>query len=157
LTVRRDGALLVMAQDDVLPDRCLKCNQPSTQLLKCKAEWAPWYIEMFAAFAGLLPFILYFFMRERAIVYLPFCDWHIKRRRLGLGIGGGLLGLGLFLGIVVAVSQDYLLGLYGIVSAIAGAFVLIVFATTVKTKRIQQPYVWLEGVHKDFLNSLTVE
>jgi hypothetical protein len=159
----RQGKILVMHKAAPLPDICLKSNQPATKRLKRNLQWHHPLIAL-SILAGLLIYIiLALILTKRATIMVPLTDeWYERRkRRLIFSWVAGLAFLGLMvLGIVLAVQMED--GMYAwliLIGFLGGLFTLIIgqiMVGLVSPKRITDDYVWLKGVHPDFLNRLDV-
>lgn len=155
-SVWRDGNQLVMTKETVLPNRCVKCNAPAMKLLRRTVEWYPPYVLLIFIFVHIVGLILYFCTRKRVTVYVGLCESHLNRRRMAI-LGGGivfLLGFFSFFGSVAGaeVSPGYILA--GLLLLLAGIVLMISAYRTVTAAKIQEPYVWLKGLHRDFLEQL---
>ncbi len=157
----RQGNVLVMHKMAPLPDICLKSNQPANRRLTRNLSWHHPAIAL-TILAGLLIYvILAIILTKRATIQLPLTDeWFARRqRRMLYSWGVGLACLGLIVGGVVLTAQldqpEYLLlMLFGI---FAGLFTLVfgqMAVGLVSPKPITDEYIWLKGVHPDFLNRL---
>jgi len=177
---RREGSLLVMTTDSVLPGRCVRCNAPATEQLRKKLEWcprfvgvlgwffpiirvisycfvrapAPRYLDAVAFSLPIIALILYYCIRETAPIHIGLCDPHMNRRLFGMWVGGGLIGLGFLMGFITTFNHDYWMLLYGGIAALVGAFPIAILTPTVNAHRIEQPYIWVKGMHASFLDSL---
>ena len=152
--VWRDGKLLVMMEDAVLPDRCVRCNAPAHEQLKRKLEWYPRYIIYVFLFIRLLGLILYLLKRKRATIYIGMCQAHMLKRRNGRLLGGAFVALGFFLGFLTAVTGDFTALGVGCVAMLVGLIIIVAMTQTVTADKIDEPYIWVKGVHKDYLKSL---
>lgn len=150
----RDGKLLVITEDTLLPDRCVRCNAPATKLLKRNLKWAPTYVGVVAMFSWILGAMLLINATETATIHVGLCQSHFNRRFFGMIVGGLLITLGLLMGFLTALNQDYWLLLYGGISLLIGAFVAVILTPTVSAQKIESPFIWLKGVHPSFLDSL---
>jgi hypothetical protein len=153
--VWRDESTLVMSKDAALPDRCVKCNRPSHGLrLKRKLYWHNpiYYIFVFAGV--LLYFIVAMFVRWQATVHVPLCETHLARRRYLLIAGWlfFLLGIGGF--IIAIASNELIFAPVGMIAILVGFILLIASARTVLPIKIDDRFVWLRGINKDYLNQL---
>jgi hypothetical protein len=153
--VWRDKSTLVMSKDTQLPDRCVKCNSPANGLrLKRTLYWhnPVFYILIFAGV--LLYFIVAMFVRWKAVVDVPLCEAHLSRRRYLLIAGWLLFLLGLG-GFVIAIAgNEPLFALAGVFGFFVGLILLIAAARVVLPVKIDERFVWLKGINKDYLNQL---
>jgi hypothetical protein len=154
--VRRDGKLLIMTEESVLPDRCVKCNSPAERQVKYKLNWVPNYVNIVAIFSWLLALLLVAFKKKTVTVHVGLCDKHFNRRIAGLFFGGGLVTVGLLMGVLAVFNQDYLLIVYGAGAGLIGAFFIALLIPNIKADRIEEPFVWVKGFHKDFLDTLPI-
>lgn|SRR5574341_2405187 len=148
----RDGATLVMDKNASLPDRCVKCNAPANGLrVRKKLSWHHPFLYLLIFGAALVYVILAMALSKRAIVEFGICQNHKRRRRILLNIGFGLLAIGLMLPFV-GFGYDYPeIGVLGILLFLVAVFWLVIAARVVSLKKIDDRYVWLTGVNRDFL------
>jgi hypothetical protein len=159
----RQGNVLVMHKLAPLPDICVKSNQPAAKRLKRKLQWHHPAIAV-TILAGLLVYVvLALVLTKRATIMLPLSDeWHERRkRRLIFGWIAGLLSLALMVaGIALAIqSSDAMWVVLFLVGICLGIFALIYCqyaCAMVRPTRITDTYIWLKGVHPDYLNRLEV-
>lgn len=153
--VWRDNHTLVMSKDAALPDRCVKCNSPANGLrLKRTLYWHNpiYYVLLFAGI--LIYFIVAMIVRKTAIVHVPLCETHLGRRRASLIIGWLLIALGLG-GFIMAIAGNYGTPAFlGALSLLVGFVFAIAAARTVLPTKIDDRFVWLKGVNRDYLNQL---
>jgi hypothetical protein len=107
--------------------------------------------------------ILAMILTKRATIYVPLTEaWFARRqRRMLYAWGVGLACIGMIAGgIALAVQTDHgeylLLTLVGV---IAGLFALVIgqmSVAMVSPNRMTDEYIWLKGVHPDYLNRLEV-
>jgi hypothetical protein len=150
----RDGSLLVLTKETILPNRCVKCNAPAMKLLRRTVEWYPRYIILIFLLIRIVGLILYFCLRKRVTVYIGLCEDHVNKRRFGVlaGCVTMLIGLVWFFGALM--NESFGFGFLGLLVFLAGIIVMVTVWRTVTATKIQEPYVWVKGVNKDFLNSL---
>ena len=153
--VWRDKSTLVMSKDAALPDRCVKCNAPTNGLrLKRTLYWHNpiFYVLIFLGI--LIYFIVALFVRKTATVHVPLCETHLARRRTSLIIGWLLILLGLGGFIVAIASNSAAPALLGVLSLLVGFVFAIAAARTVLPTKIDDRFVWLKGINKDYLDQL---
>ncbi len=161
----RKGDQLVMRKDAYLPARCVKSNQPvEGRRLKRKLSWFHPLIYL-SLLAGVLIFaILAIVLQKRATIYIGLSpEWFRKRRRaLWIGWVMGLLGLATLIGsiVILAAFEDRAawVGLAGLLSSLVLIFAAAIYGSAasrmVSPVRITDDYVWLKGIHPDFLADL---
>ena len=78
----RAGPYLVLGPEDVLPDRCVRCNLPATgERIVHRFAWHDpiWYLLLLS---GGLPYgLVELLVTRRAALALPVCGVHRARRR----------------------------------------------------------------------------
>jgi hypothetical protein len=98
--VWRDGIVLVMHKQAVLPDRCVKCNESVNGLrLKRKLSWHHPALYLMIFFPGLLFYaIVALIVRKTARIDVGICERHRSRRRIGIAVAWliALLGFAMF-------------------------------------------------------------
>jgi hypothetical protein len=150
--VRRDGKFLVVTEDSVLPDRCVRCNAAASKQVKRSLQWVPGYVRLAGVLSIWLTLILYVYKSETATVYVGLCDSHHLRRQVGMFLGGGLIALGLLMGMIAALTQDFWFLAYGGISLFLGVCLTTLLTQTVTVKKMEGSYIWLKGVSRDYLN-----
>jgi hypothetical protein len=156
----RKDRLLVMHKSAPLPPRCVKSNEPTKRTLKRNLTWHHPAVFL-ALLANLLIYvILAIILSKRATIHIGLSDrWFAKRRRaIAIGWGLVLASVGMFVAGIMSIDRRDDMA----VLLIFGAFVVFLFgaiygliaARMVAPVRITDDYVWLKGVHPDFLASL---
>jgi hypothetical protein len=155
--VWRDGRCLVMHKQARLPDRCVKSNQPAGgRRLRRTLSWHHPVIYV-AILAGLLIYIiLALVLRQTATVYIGLSDEWAARRRRRIILAWSLVLLGCLLvpaAAFLAESRPRALSLVLLSPPLilGAAFYGLLGARMVAPVRITQDYVWLKGVHPDYL------
>jgi hypothetical protein len=160
LGIWRDGKKLVMTKTAELPNVCVKTNQPAHGWLRRKLYWHQPAIYVLVLISPVVYAIVALIVRQKADIRVGLCADRIKRRRWIMGISWlfGLAGVGLFVaGIRLAGPQPDdvapFLMLGGVLVAIVAAIVGITLTRVVRPERITKDYVWISGVHPEFLAS----
>lgn len=161
--VWRDGNKLVMNKAATLPYRCVKTNGEADLLLRRKLSWHHPLIFL-SICAGLLVYvILALVLRKTADIRVPICHEIRQRRLIAIAAGWlvGLCGLGiLFGGVALGENnpqwQAYvgLIFLATLIVSVTGIVICARIANIVTPARITEKYVWLKGVHPDYLEPL---
>jgi hypothetical protein len=159
--VWRDGPCLVMHKRAELPDRCVKSNRPATRRVLRALSWH--HPAIYAALLGgpLIYVILALLLREKATIRVGLSDeWFARRRRRGVAAVGIVL-LAILPVLVMLASQKHGSGLASVLAIVnmsVGILVAVIYGDLatglVSPARITKEYVWLKGVHPDFLASL---
>ncbi len=148
----RDGKVMIMHKHAYLPDRCVKCNAPAQGLrLKRKLAWHHPALYILCFGAMLFYLILAMALSKRATVEFGLCREHSERRRRLLWGGVAILAMGLIIP-VIAFANDYPgIGLLGILIFLVALVWLIVVNRLVSVKRIDEEYLWLQGINHHYL------
>lgn len=154
----RDGKLLVIIKGEEFPDRCVKTNEPAhgRRVLQAVSWHHPiWYL---AHLASPLAYVLAAnVVMKGDRFYVGVSDqWHRKRRRaffwsvaiIIVSLTTSAYGIALLAG---GTWWPFCLGVLG---TVAGLLCWLNASTLLVAKRISSDYVWLKGVHPDFLADL---
>ncbi len=158
--VWRQGNLLVMHRNAPLPPRCVKTNQPATGQLKRKLYWH--HPAVYAALLAniILYAILAAVLSKRATITIGLSEaGFAKRRRVMLISWIGVLGsVGAFVaGIALNPDQNDVapwLLLAGFLGFLGFLIFGLVAARLVTPKKMDDNYIWLKGVHPEYLDQL---
>lgn len=153
--VWRDGNILVMHKQAVLPDRCVKCNAPADGYrLKRSLSWhqPAWFLLILVSL--LIYVIVALCIRKTAKIHIGLCDEHRARRRWMI-VGAWLMFFASIAAIVVAVANDLpMLALASLVLFLGSLIWAVIISNIVGTKKIDDHYVWLKRVHAEYLSQL---
>jgi hypothetical protein len=156
--VWREGGLMVMHKAAVLPDLCVKCGSPANGFrIKRRFFWHD-PIYYWLILPGVLIYaIVAMCVRKDLHTFVPLCSSHRAHRRNGILFGW----LGLLAGIAVMVAGIALIDrglglliLVGLSIVLAATVAIIIFARTLKPKKIDDIYAWLTGCGEPFLAQL---
>jgi len=153
----REGDRLVMDRNAVLPDRCVKCNQPAEGYRRSvNVTYSPGSARFLFGEIALL-------FAKRATVAIGLCERHRPRRGRAItpaliSLAGlfGLLAIPTFVTAIPAgIGVAVMLGFVAIF--VVGAFFALTRAFgggSVRATKITDSHVWLKGVGAPFLESL---
>jgi hypothetical protein len=157
----REGSLLVMHKEAPLPDICLKSNEPATRRLKRSLSWHPPAYYLLVLLHILIYVVVALLVRKTATIYIPLTDdWYARRQRRMLFAWGTIFAcIGLFVAGVAFIDRQpwapwAMIG--AIVLALAITIYGLVACRMVWPKRMTDQYIWLKGVHPEYLNRLEV-
>jgi hypothetical protein len=160
----RKGDQLVMHKNAYLPARCVKSNQPvEGRRLQRNLSWYHPLLYLALLASPLVFIILAYVLRKQATVYLGLSEPWFCKRRLAILIAWmmGVLGVVIMVASIVIVSDPQgrtpWVGwgiLLGIVVILAAAIYGSAASQMVRPVRITDDYIWLKGVHPDFLADL---
>jgi hypothetical protein len=155
--VWQDGKILVMAKVARLPYRCVRCNEPATNLLKRTLSWHTPWIYVLLAVSPLIYIIVALIIRKTAKIEVPLCDEHRAKRSRGLLIALGISLTGIALCFTPAfLGQDWvgLLVLTGVVTILGGLIFGLIASQTVVPQKIDETHVWLKKISPVYLAEL---
>jgi len=145
---------LVTRTETTFPDRCVKCNAPAGGYrLKRTLYWMYPAYWLLIIISRLILIIVYLIVRKKAVVHIGLCEQHRAMRKRGIIIGWSSVGLGFLVMFGAAFGSGWWI-LVGFLVMIVGGITGGVMAQTVRPTKIDKEYVWLAGVHRDFLADL---
>jgi Protein of unknown function (DUF2510) len=155
--VWRSGNKLVMLADAVLPDRCVKTNQPTDgKKVQVRLRWHDPLFYLLILVSLLVYAIVAAFASKNAVVWVGLSEAAAQSRRRALAITWALAlsGVGTIVAMVVF-GLNLILFLLGVV-LIFVSFAVYAWggARLVAPVRIKDGYVWLTGIHPDYLDLL---
>lgn len=159
----RQGNVLVMHKAAPLPDICLKSNGKATRRLSRSLSWHHPAIYILVLISPLIYIIVALILRKTATIQMPLTDEWYARRRWRMLIAWSLaLACVVIFGVGVALANQnqfdaapllFLLSIFGLLGA---AIYGLLACRLVAPERMTDEYIWLKGVHPDFLNRLEV-
>jgi hypothetical protein len=158
----RKGDTLVMHKMAQLPPICVKSNQYAKQWLKRNLQWHNPWVALTLLISPLIYIIVALIVTKRATIHIGLTEeWFARRRtRMLIGWGIGLLALALFTSGIWVAGQPNGDGL-GMIAILLSIILLIVAVAygqyacrLVYPQRIDDSYVWLKGVNREFLDRL---
>lgn len=151
----RSDSTLVFSKNAMLPDRCVKCNAfVDASRLRRKLSWHHPAIYLLIISGLLIYLIVALILSKRATVELGICDEHRRKRRHGMMIGWALF-LGGGMGAIMGITNDYIgIMVIGFALIPVGLVWLIVAHRYVTVKKIDDRFVWLKGINRDYLATL---
>lgn len=152
-SVWRKNSVLIMTRQALLPDRCIKCNEPAERKLKRNLSWHHPAIYLLI-FAGALFYVLVaVFMRKTATIEVGLCENHTAMRRRDIMITWAL-GLLSVVSFFVAVQlEDPTFAGTGVLLIISAAVYGIMRVKVVTPTKIDERFIWLKGCRGDYLTA----
>ena len=153
------GDVLVMHKLAPLPDVCLKSNLPSTRRLKRSMSWHHPAFYFLVLLHILVYIIVALIVRKSATIQIPLTDeWYFRRRRRML-IAWCIILLCVtlfFVSLSVADQQAWapFVMIGSIPMALIAAICGLLSCRMVWPSRMTDQYIWLKGVHPDYLRRL---
>ncbi|MFC2173471.1 hypothetical protein ACFLU6_12690 [Acidobacteriota bacterium] len=151
----RQGGCLVVRKNMALPDRCVKCNAPAEgQRYQKTLYWhnPVWYILILIS--PIIYIIAALIVREKVPVDLGFCQAHRSKRRMHILIIWILLAVSVGLLIVAAAAETGELAALGGLLLLGDLIYAAIAVPVVRISKVDRGYVWLKGVHKQYLETL---
>jgi len=161
------------AEDDILPEVCAQCGQPSTLTKDKTFRWHPQWLAVLIILGGLgliIYAILALAMTKTMRIRVPLCEEHRNHWlwRMIVIIGGFVILLaGFFVGMFAASNQgnqragDDLSGYVCMASTGFGLVWLIIAAilqnTAIRPKEITDRHIVLAGVNENFKEAMLDE
>ena len=150
-TIWRDKSTLVMTKEALLPNRCVKCNEPTSERLQRKLTWHHPVIYLTILVSILVYAIIAMVLRKKATVFVGLCEEHLAARRRSLAITWAL-GIAGFLSLPFGgLLEDATTVIIGLVLLLATAIYGIVTLRIVAPTKIDEHCVWLRGVNSEYL------
>lgn len=151
-TIWRSKSVLVMTKQTELPDRCVKCNAPAPLKLKRNLRWHHPALYILIIVGFLFYFIIAMVLSKTATIHVGLCETHAASRKRDMFITWMLVLLS-FASFVLAVAIEDLSFLFVGLMLFLGAVIYGTVKTRVVTpKRIDDHYVWLNGVNANYLH-----
>jgi len=147
----RDGKRVVLDRNAVLPDRCIKCNEPANGFRRtAKLTYVPTSRELlFGAWAYL--------SAKRAQIEIGLCERHRRSRAVTVALGS----LAVILASIIVFTQVRatdvtlpLLATAGLIGGVIGLSYAAVAGRLVRAAKITDTHIWLKGAGEPFLASL---
>ncbi len=147
----RDGKRVVLDRNAVLPDRCIKCNEPANGYRRMvKLSYVPTSRElMFGAWAYL--------SAKRAQIEIGLCERHRRSRAVTVALSS----LAAILASIIVFTQVRatdvtlpLLATAGLIGGVVGLIYAAVAGRLVRAAKITDTHLWLKGAGEPFLASL---
>jgi hypothetical protein len=151
MSIWRNKSLLVMTKEAQLPSRCVKCNAPASGTLKRKLTWHHPALYILAFGALLLYAIIAMVVRKTATIQVGLCETHTAARKRDILITWALGLLSLVSFVIAALMEDVTFLLVGALLLFAAPIYYTVKVTVVTPAKIDDHFVWLNGVNSRYL------
>ncbi len=159
----RDGEVLVMHKESPLPPICVKSGQPATDWLQRDLIWHPRWITwtIFAAFPVYI--VLALLLTRKASIMVGLSRQWVIRRRIRMLVTAGIIAGGMALAVGGFLLADHGMGYEiaillvptGVLGGLIGGTAYGQYACRlVWPQRMSNQFIWLKGVHPDFLKLL---
>lgn len=158
--IYRSEKLLVMEKTAVLPDYCVKTNQPAEKRILRTYVWYHPLFHLLLFLGPLIYIIVVLIVRKTVKVEIPISQEEANRRNFGLAIAW-LLGLSgpaiLLIAGILAKTQNnveyFPIGIAaGMIVSVVGLAIGQSKATIVTIAKITNDYIYFKGVNPNFLD-----
>jgi hypothetical protein len=164
LTTRvwRRGDLLVMDRHARLPDVCVLTGLPAVHRVERELSFYPTGCHLFLLL-GILPYVITILLLTTfAKIELGLCERMFQRQRIQLlfgkilgGVGGAVVVGAIAFGVMTKeIEASIVFIILGSIVGLAGLALGFVGSCLVITHKIDTDYIWLRGVHRNFLDEL---
>jgi hypothetical protein len=152
-----------MRKNAQLPDRCVKSNEPAAEKLQRKLTWVPKGKQSLylIAFGALLAHFLLKSHTQKATIHVGLSEKWIRKRRRAIILGWTLPIFGILLIIASAIffsgtrnDGPPISFFVGIIMFLGGILYGTNASKIVTPERITDRFIWLKGVHRDYLAEL---
>jgi hypothetical protein len=151
-TIWRNRSSLVMTKQASLPDRCIKCNAPTQNKLKRNLRWH--HQALYALILlGFIPYAIFaLVLGKTATVNVGLCEAHVSARKRAMLIALLLVLFSFVLFVVGIANESPALVLVGMLLFLGGVIFGVLKTKVVVPQKIDNEYVWLNGINSDYLN-----
>lgn len=151
----RRNKRLVTRSETIFPGRCVRCNAPAGNFrLKRTLYWMNNGYVLTVFLSPLILILVYMIVRKRAVVHIGLCEAHRVQRTAGLAIGWGSFAVAVILWCCAGAFDSGWWVASGLLVVLMGGLAGSVMARTITPTKIEKDYVWLSGVHRNFLAEL---
>jgi hypothetical protein len=140
-----------MTRQALLPDRCIKCNEPARRKLKRRLSWHHPALYLLILVGALFYVLLAMILRKTAIIEIGLCEVHsaVRRRDIVITWTLGLLSVGSFF--LASQLQDLTFAGIGCLLILATAVYGIMRVNVVTPTKIDENFLWLKGFNGNYL------
>jgi hypothetical protein len=140
-----------MTRQALLPDRCIKCNEPAGRKLNRRVSWHHPALYILILGGALFYVLLALIMRKTAIIEVGLCEDHsaVRKRDIVITWILGLLSLGSFF--VASQLEDLTFAGIGGLLLLATAVYATVRVNLVAATKIDENFVCLKGFGSNYL------
>lgn len=141
-----------MAKQASLPDRCIKCNEPTHNKLKRNLRWHQPWLYILIIVGVLFYAILAMVLSKTATINVGLCETHAAARKRDIIIAWALVLLS-FVTFFLAIANEAMgFMLVGVVLFLGGIIYGAVRTRVVAPQKIDDQYVWLTGINATYLD-----
>ncbi|MGA3068164.1 MAG: hypothetical protein ABSF29_15070 [Tepidisphaeraceae bacterium] len=153
----RTGKTLIIAQNAVLPDCCVKCNLPTGGArYRHNITWYPWYLLLmflYPRFGLIVLLILYLVLKKTFPLNIAVCPRHRRQRRVRIAAAFVTMLAGIYVLIFGVAHFRTPIALVGTL-LIAAAFLIAATARILRPIKIDKTRGYFRGASPEFLDTL---
>ena len=151
----QSGNLLILHKTAILPDRCVKSNEPTEHRLRRNLIWHHPLVYLVILVNLIIYVIVAMIVRKTAVLQIPLAKRYKSKRIRNMLIAWGMVfaGVGsLIIGAVISTPQQPAIPLFLLcpILLIGGALFGIFGCRVVYAKKIDDHFVWLAGTCDEF-------
>lgn len=152
----RDKKNLVFRKGAMMPSQCIKTNKQLNDQdgVQKKIYWNHPLIGLTLFISPLIYIILALATRKQYEGFFPVCPEYNKKRKFHVFYGVLALIVGIVLFIVSAANEELILLMAPATILVLGAIIFLFRKRLLIPIKITNDFVWMKGVHKDFLHTL---
>ncbi|MFO0874236.1 MAG: hypothetical protein U0575_09730 [Phycisphaerales bacterium] len=153
--VRVDGKYVVVRSGIILPERCVKTNEPvATAPITKTLYWMHpgWF---FTVLLGVIVLLIVYLLARKSCRITYFISPAVKGRTLRRQLGAtGIVLLGI-VAVIVGVTQDqWVVALIGVFAFLVGLILVAVFSNVLAIRKAKDGEFWLKGCGPEFVESI---
>jgi len=151
--IARNGRHLVAAKGARLPDRCLKCNAPSTHSFRKLLRWHSSWVYILVLVNLLIFVIVALCVQKKAEFEFKLCDrhWAVRRRDRTITVLTLIFGVTFFIGGIIAVDNSPWVLIVGVGMLLFAGLYGIIRAPTVTPVKITEAHAFIKGAGEEYL------
>jgi hypothetical protein len=154
--VRVEGKFLVIRDDTVLPNRCVKTNEEvDAKPVKKTLYWSHPALALLILVNFLVFLIVALIVRKKCQVTYYLSEDQKSRRRIKIASASFISLLALVVGIVLAMDDQWIGLIVGLIVCLFAIICAAVFASTMRIAKVKGREFWISGATPVFLQSLS--
>lgn len=153
-SVWRKNSVLIMTRHALLPNGCIKCNEPVKRKLKRDLSWHHPALYLTVFVGPLVYVLLALILRKKATIEVGLCENHsaLRTRNIMITWALGLLSVGSFF--LASRLEDLTFAEIGVMLILSTAVYGIVKVRVVIPTKIDENLIWLKGFDRNYLANL---
>lgn len=154
-TVRVEGAYLVVRDGAILPNRCIKTNEPIADLpVTKKLYWASSWIYLLLFANVLVMVVVYLAVRKKCAVTYYISSPARSAHRIRVGVLLALFFVTVPIIIIGFANDQAAVGIAGLLVNLGSLIALCIFSNLLSVSKYVDGEFWIKGCGKEFLDSI---